>query len=89
MGNDKARLRCWHAASYATHRPRGAQTLAISAQYSAWGSPASSAASATVGVARGLGRRTRFAFAWLQRTGATVLVHKALPLQRHRKAKYV
>ena len=72
-----------------THRPRGAQTLAISAQYSAWGSPASSAASATVGVARGLGRRTRFAFAWLQRTGATVLVHKALPLQRHRKAKYV
>jgi len=79
----------WRRRGGGKNRQRGAQTLAISAQYSAWGSPASSAASATVGVARGLGRRTRFAFAWLQRTGATVLVHKALPLQRHRKAKYV
>ena len=77
----------WRRRGGGKNRQRGAKTLSISAQYSAWGS--SSAASATVGVARGLGRRTRFAFAWLQRTGASVLVHKALPLQRHRKAKYV
>jgi hypothetical protein len=80
----------WRRRGGGKNRQRGAKTLSISAQYSAWGTgPASSAASATVGVARGLGRRTRFAFAWLQRTGASVLVHKALPLQRHRKAKYV
>ena len=72
-------------------RRRGRGTLDISARYSAWGgpSPPSSVASATVGAARGFGRRTRLAFAWLRRTGATVLVHKALPLQRHRKAKYI